>query len=169
MHADTFSSANGVTFTATYFNETDSNGVAALDITLTISGYDATAITTTDGSEGMWMAVGFNRLFMPGTNCVVCYIPYTGSGTDKFTCEDAANSGYSGPVAFKTQTFITNVTTITNTISVVASTTSSLSVSFLRPCVPSSSNTNDDIIVAGKMNVIWAYGPYSNSAVAVHT
>lgn len=114
------------------------------------------------------MAVGFNSKIMPGTNCVVCYYAYTGSGADTFTCEDASNSGYSGPVAFSTQDFISGVTTVSNAIDTTTADASSLSVSFTRPLNPTTGDTEDDTIDFGDMNVIWAYGPYSGGAVTEH-
>jgi hypothetical protein len=163
VYTETFTDSNGVTFLSTYSNGTDTDGVAALSIALSITGYDGSWISTTDGSEGMWMAVGFNSKFMPGTNVVYCYIPYTGTGTDEFSCVDAQNSGYTGPVDFSDQSFISDVTTITNDI--LNTGTSTLEVSFTRP---TAGNTDDVTISAGTMNVIWAYGPYADGAVEEH-
>ncbi len=104
--------SSGTLYSASYIRGSDSDGNAALDITLSLYYYDATWITTTDGSEGVWMAVGFNSNSMSGANVVYCYITYTGSASDDFSCVDAVNSGYNGPVDLDDQTYITGVTTI---------------------------------------------------------
>jgi len=114
-----------------------SAGVDEITVTLSLSGYDATWITATDGSQGVWLGIGWNSKLMPGTNVVVCYYNYTNTIADHFVCLDGKNNGYTGSVPYPDQSNISNVTTITNSIS-TSSGTSSFSVSFTRPLTPTS-------------------------------
>jgi hypothetical protein len=41
-------------------------------MTLTLTNFDATYATSTDGSDGVWLGIGFDNTVMAPTNVVVC-------------------------------------------------------------------------------------------------
>ena len=62
-------------------------------MTLFLDNYDATWITTDDGSEGIWMGIGFNSAVMTPTNVVVCQYLYTGNTIfGRVTCQNGQNA-----------------------------------------------------------------------------
>ena len=72
-------SGGGSTFEVTYSNST-SGGSDILEVSLILTGYDATWLTSTDGSKGVYLGIGWNSVAMGGTNVVMCTLYYTGSG-----------------------------------------------------------------------------------------
>jgi len=65
-------------YSTSYFNYTSESGEDYLSMVLSLQHYDATWITETDGSQGVWLGIGFNTDSMFPSNVVVCYLGYFG-------------------------------------------------------------------------------------------
>ena len=77
------SQTNGdsVTYTATYntFYQDEAN---YFNVTLNLANVDTSAVTTTDGTDGIWVGLGFNSATMYPANVILCTFLYNGDTTD---------------------------------------------------------------------------------------
>jgi hypothetical protein len=77
MKTATFSNSNPE-YSAYYSNYTY-NSSEYLAVSLLLTNYDASWIDTTDGTDGVWLGIGFDNDEMSYTNVVVCMLLYNSS------------------------------------------------------------------------------------------
>lgn len=69
-----------------------------LVITLNVTNYTTTAWTSTDGTKGMWLGLGFGNTRMVKTDIVRCVYQHKALVTDTFVCQDGYNPDYNCPI-----------------------------------------------------------------------
>jgi len=57
-----------------------------LDVSLLFANYDASWISTSDGSEGVWFGIGFDTTKLANSNFVVCFCKFFGGNTCALSC-----------------------------------------------------------------------------------
>ena len=75
---DTVQEETKPSYSLSYYNYTADSGEDYLALTLSLQDYDATWITEADGSQGVWLGIGFDTQSMYTSNVVVCYLGYFG-------------------------------------------------------------------------------------------
>ena len=68
----------------------DGSGNQKLRVVLKLTDFDYSSWTSTDGSFGHWLGIGFGSSQMSGADIVTCTFKYHGVDAvdDKFTCVD---------------------------------------------------------------------------------
>mmetsp|Transcript_9068 Transcript_9068/g.6824 ORF Transcript_9068/g.6824 Transcript_9068/m.6824 type:complete len:98 (+) Transcript_9068:287-580(+) len=65
-------------YTVSYYSYVGEDGETYLEVFLKLTNLDASWITHSDGSQGIWMGIGFDTKHVLEANTVVCYLPYKG-------------------------------------------------------------------------------------------
>jgi hypothetical protein len=85
----------GPVYQATYYNFTNGTGANYLYMRLSLLGYNASWINTTDGTMGLWLGIGFDTRTAFPANVVICNISFLGNGGDpQFKCFNGQGIGH---------------------------------------------------------------------------
>lgn len=105
-------SASTPEYSAFYSNYTV-NDTDYLSVSLLLTNYDASWITDADGSDGLWLGIGFGNTEMSLTNVVVCSIYFNSSDDTTFTCENGYNGeDHAAPTFLNSTSDISDIVTI---------------------------------------------------------
>jgi hypothetical protein len=70
--------------------ENESSQNPSLLVTLNLQNFNTSSWTVIDGSEGVWLGLGYNATNEEQSpDFTLCYYNYTNSSSDQFTCKDA--------------------------------------------------------------------------------
>ena len=150
-----------------YFTH-NGGGVPKVRFTLRMKDYDISSWTTTQGTYGIWLGIGFGSQIMDGADIVHCQYAFSNnSNVDKFVCNDRYSSIHSLPPLDKQRD-----TEDVNTVALIkrqdnGKFLATLEATFDRPC--NTGDSEDEPLIMGSMNeLIWAFGPLSSGNSMVH-
>ena len=86
-------------YQAEWYTYDDGSGELKLRVSLTMTNLDYSSWTSTDGSFGHWVAIGFGTTSMPGADIIMCLFRYRGvTSDDCFVCFDRFANQRSMPI-----------------------------------------------------------------------
>ena len=117
---------------------------------------------STQGTDGVWLGIGFGQQQMAGSDIVMCQFLFSGTtANDNFICSDRYATGDSMPSLDTTNDIVTTGTTRSyNTTSTLAN----LTVTFTRK-FNTGNNVGEEFIITdgATINAIWAWGAVYSS------
>ena len=146
-------------YEAEWYTYDDGSGDLKLRVTFRLKNLYYSSWTSTDGSFGHWLSIGFGTPSMPGADIVMCLYRYRGTtANEKFVCFDRFANQKSMPIDDQDPSVV-DIDTITTFDQSAKRVT--LSAIFERPLSGDMGTSNQDFEMSNgaTFDAIWAQSP----------
>ena len=129
------------------------------NVTLSLQNVDISGWNTTDGSQGLWLGLGYSTFTMANADFSMCFYYYNGPENSTFDCGDGKmkpSNLEDPPYIWDDSQDIGNITTLQQDF-FPENNTANFKVQFTRPFKTNDSQ-NDTELTFTDTGFIWAYG-----------
>jgi hypothetical protein len=151
-----------------YFTH-NGGGKTQVRFLLRLKDYDISSWTSSQGSFGIWLGVGFGKTVMDGSDIVHCQYAFSNnSAVDKFVCNDRYASGYQLPPLDSVRNTADVNTNVVIKRQVDGKFMATFEATFDRPVNTGDIVQDKPILMSSMNNLIWAFGQLTNSNPTAH-